>query len=316
MQTGNTTPATLRATLASWRQERKLSMAAVAKRCGRNEATISRYLAGTMTGDVDGLERSLRDMMDADARRQTWAEIYIETQGCTETETVLDLIRGACDIGLITGAAGLGKTTACRRYAATRDSSILITLSEGCGSNWSIIRLIFDRLEMRGWSRRTGGQTRGEAAASRLAGSERLLIVDNAQRATLSGLRWLFDLSDSAGIPIALVGNPDVLTRVAGSDQLSSRIGLRADIGSRRDMAWLDEASESILNAMWPDAPAEVRLLAQEAARQPGHLRRLVKQLRIAIRLSESASWRRSAAAAFVEARTLIGVETEMEVHT
>lgn len=308
---GSSAPASMRDSLAAWRTERKLSMAAVAKRCGYNEATISRYLAGTMTGDVEGLERSVRDMMDADARRQTWAETYIETQGCIETETVLDLIRGACDIGLVTGAAGLGKTTACRRYAATHEISIMITLSEGCGDNWSVIRLIFDRLDMRGWSRRKGGQTRGEAVASRLSGSERLVIVDNAQRATLSGLRWLFDLSDSAGIPIALVGNPDVLDRVAGSDQLHSRIGLRADIASRRDMAWLDDASASILDAMWPDAPAEVRLLAQETARQPGHLRRLVKQLRIAIRLSEASTWRRSGAAAFVEARTLIGAHTE-----
>lgn len=312
MQTnGDTAPASMRDSLSAWRAERKLSMAQVAKRAACNEATISRYLAGTMTGDIAGLEAKLRDMMQADARRQTWAETYIETQGCAETMTVLELIRGACDIGLVTGAAGVGKTTACRHYAATHDTAILVTLSEGCGDNWSLIRLIFERLDMRAWTRRRGGQTRGEAVAARLAGSERLIIVDNAQRATLSGLRWLFDLSDQAGVPVALVGNPEVLTRVSGSDQLSSRIGLRADIGSRRDMAWLDAAATEILSAMWPSAPAEVRLLAQETARQQGHLRRLVKQLRIAIRLSDSAAWRKSQAAAFVEARTLIGAHTE-----
>jgi DNA transposition AAA+ family ATPase len=308
---GEIAPASMRDQLAAWRTERNMSMAAVAKRAGVNEATISRYLASTMTGDVAGLEAKLRDMMLADARRQTWAETYIETQGCAETMTVLELIRGACDIGLVTGPAGIGKTTACRRYAAESDTSILITLSEGSGDSWSIIRLIFGQLDMRAWSRRKGGETRSDAVVSRLSGSERLIIVDNAQRATLSGLRWLFDLADQSGVPVALVGNPDVLTRVAGSDQLHSRIGLRADIGARRDMAWLDSASSEILAAMWPAAPAEVRLLAQETARQPGHLRRLVKQLRIAIRLSESAAWRKSQAAAFVEARTLIGATTE-----
>jgi len=312
--TNGSTPTTFRDQFASWRSDRNMSMAAAAKRCGYNESTISRYLAGTMTGDQAGLERSLRDMMEAEARRQTWSDVYIETRGCQDTETLLDLIRGACDIGLITGAAGLGKTTACRHYAATHESAILVTLSEGCGDNWSLIRLLFDQLDMRGWSRSRGGRTRGEAVIDRLKGSERLVIVDNAQRATLSGLRWLFDLADSSGIPIALVGNPEVLARVAGSDQLSSRIGLRSDIGLRggkAGLSWLDSAADALLAAMWPEAPAEVRLLSQETARQPGHLRRLTKQLRIAIRLSSARAWHRSHAAAFVEARTLIGAQTE-----
>ena len=107
---------------------------------------------------------------------------------------------------------------------------------------------------------------------------------------------------------IALVGNPDVLQRVSASDQLHSRIGLRADVGAG---AWLDDAADKALATMWPDAPAEVRLLARETARQPGHLRRLVKQARIAIRLTESPSWGKSAAAAFVEARGLIGATIE-----
>lgn len=306
---GDTAPASMRDQLAAWRTERNMSMAAVAKRAGVNEATISRYLANTMTGDIAGLEAKLRDMIQADARRQTWEDIYVPTQGCDDMETVLGLIRQNCVVGLVTGPAGIGKTTACRRYASDSDTSILITLSEGSGDNWSIIRLIFDRLDMRGWTHRKGCQPRGEVVMDRLSGSQRFVIVDNAQRATLSGLKWLLDLWDKARVPVALVGNPDVMERLAVSDQLSSRILLRDDIGRQKNMAWLDDAASAILDSMWPEAPAEVRMLAQETARKPGHLRTLNGQLRHAISLSKSPAWRKSQASAFIHARTLVGAD-------
>jgi len=97
-----------------------------------------------------------------------------------------------------------------------------------------------------------------------------------------------------------------VLGKLSGSDQLSSRIGIRQDIGGG-DTDWLNGATGMMLASMWPNAPQEVHLLAQESARQPGHLRRLVKQLRIAIRLTENPAWRNKQAGAFVQARTMIG---------
>lgn len=308
MKNGNEVPV-VRDRFAAWMKQTNATMAQVAKRSGYNEATISRYIAGTMTGDREALERALQDMLDADGRRQSWRKFYFDSEGVLRTETLLDLIREACDVGLVTSAAGMGKTTAAQHYAATHESTIIITLSEGCGDNWTIIRMLFDRLGVRAWSRAKHG-TRGEVVVDRLRNSERLVIVDNAQRATLSGLRWLFDLHDASGIPIALIGNPEVLTRLAVSDQLSSRIGLRTDIGlqgGKLSVQWLDDAADAILSEMWPNAPKEVALLAREAARQEGHLRRLVKQLRIAIRLTDAPDWRGKPAAAFVESRSLIG---------
>lgn len=309
MKTGNIATTTIRARFAEWMQNTNATLAQVAKRAGYNEATISRYITGTMTGDRDALERAIADMLDADSRRQSWRDFYFDSVGTERTETLLDLIREACDIGLVTSAAGMGKTSAAKHYASTHESTILLTLSEGCGDNWTIIRMLFNALHVRNWSRAKHG-TRGEVVTERLHRSERLLIVDNAQRATLSGLRWLFDLHDATGIPIALIGNPEVLSRIAGSDQLSSRIGLRTDIGmqaGKQSLQWLDAAADSILEEMWPKAPPEVALLAREAARQEGHLRRLVKQLRLAIRLTEAPAWEGKQAAAFVESRSLIG---------
>ena len=286
------------------------TMAAVARRIGYNEATVSRYLAGTYSGDVDALESVFEEVIAADARRQVWRDFHVPTHGVDATIETIGLIRESCVTGLITGAAGLGKTTACNRYAAQNKSAILFTLEEGYGDNWSVIRHLFDALAIRGWSRQSGGATRADCVKDRLRNSGRVIIVDNAQRVTLGGLKWLLDMKDATGTPVALIGNPEVLSKVSGKDQLDSRIPLRRDIGDDAGK-WVDGAADKIVDAMWPDAPGDVRLLARETARRSGHLRTLVYQLRIAIKLCEAPAWRNKHAAAFVQARALVGAGGE-----
>jgi hypothetical protein len=308
-----TTKDGIKTQVEKWRKANNYSMATIAKRTGFHEGTISKYLSDTYNGDATEIERTLMDIMESDSRKQTWKEFYFDTEVSETTFGMLDLIRTSCDIGLITGAAGLGKSTASRKYATQNKSAIFIELSEGLGDNHSIIRKLFDSLDIRNFNRVKGGITRGEFLTNRLKNSERIIIIDQAQRATLSGLRWLFDLHDLAGVPIALIGNPEVLTRIAGSDQLHSRVGIRVDVGGsgKKDMDWLDEAAATMLKQMWPDYPKELLIIAQETAHQPGHLRRLVKQIRAGIRLSQTSRWKNKQAAAFIEARTLIGKPDE-----
>ncbi len=299
--------------IEAWRKSKGYTMATIAKRTGFHEGTISKYLSGTYQGDATEIERTLMDIIESDSRKQSWQEFYFDTEVTETTFGMLDLIRTSCDIGLITGAAGLGKSTASRKYAQQNKTAIFIELSEGLGDNHSIIRKLFDSLDVRNFHRVKGGLTRGEFLTNRLKNSERIIVIDQAQRATLAGLRWLFDLHDVAGIPIALIGNPEVLTRISVSDQLHSRVGIRVDVGGvgKKDMDWLDDAAVTMLEKMWPDHPKELRIIAMETARQPGHLRRLVKQIRAGIRLSQTPRWKNKQAAAFIEARTLIGKPEE-----
>jgi DNA transposition AAA+ family ATPase len=300
-------------TIVAWWENNNLTMAKIAKRSGFHEGTISKYLAGTYPTDVTEIERSLLDIIDSDSRKQTWSDFYFDTEVTETTIAMLDLIRSSCDIGLLTGAAGLGKTKGGRRYSIQNKTAILIELSEGLGDNYSIIRKLFDSMDIRSFKKEKGGITRGEFLTKRLVNSERIIIIDNAQRATLSGLRWLFDLHDAAGVPIGLIGNPELLDRIAGSDQLYSRVGIRVDVGGfgKINMDWLDVAAQKMLENMWPGYPTELLIIAQETARQPGHLRRLVKQIRAGIRLSQSPRWKSKPAAAFIEARSLIGKPDE-----
>ena len=301
-----------RAALLAWRDKNALTLKQVGRRLNINEGFVSKYLNGVPEGDVGAFEARVADMLARDRRKRTWDDIYFETEAAVACHTVFDLIRESSDIGLVYGPAGVGKSKASRRYAEEHGTVIAFTGEEGRGGPYAVQRGIASGLDMRKWNRRE--VTRSDYLAKKLAGSERLVIIDNAQRIDISGLRWLMDFHDRTGVSFALVGNPEVLERLKGKDQLYSRIGVKADISeSLGDAAWMDRAADDMVAAMWPGAAADIGLLAREAARKPGHLRTLNKQLKIAIRLCETDAYRGRYARAFVESRHLIGADSEEE---
>ena len=70
---------------------------------------------------------------------------------------------------------------------------------------------------------------------SKLKGSGRVLIVDEAQHLTVRALNHLRCISDESGVGIALIGNEEVYSKMRGSGQadfaqLFSRIGMRKQV--------------------------------------------------------------------------------------
>lgn len=289
-----------------------LTLKRLGARVGKSEAFVSRYFSDTPVGNLEEFERAVLDMLDSDQRKRTWAEIYFDTEAVKMCNMVFDIIREAADIGLVHGPAGIGKTTACERYANDHKTVIHFVANEGNGHAYGVIAGIWAKVETRFYDPKK--QKRGEFLREKLTGSERLIIVDNAQRLNMSGLRLLFDFHDATGVSIALVGNPEVLDRMRGNDQMTSRIGFKQDIAEMLDRGgWLDKASDKMIAAMWPKAASDIGPLARETARKQGHLRTLKKQLRIAIRLCETDAYRGKPGKAFVEARHLIGADAAEE---
>ena len=301
----------IRDALAAYQEENGFTLRQVGARIGKSEAYVSRYLNGKPEGDVEAFERAVADMLRNDKRKRSWGDVYFGTAVVDTCHTVFDIIREASDIGLVHGAAGIGKTTACKRYAAENSTVIFFTCTEGNGRIGGIVSGIATGIDMRKWN--PGAVKKSQFIMDKLNGSGRLVIIDNAQRVTLGGLRFLFDLHDCTGVSIALVGNPEVLGKLSGNDQMTSRIGLKQDVGIAADARWLDKAADNMTAAMWPEAAADIRQLAREGARKQGHLRTLNKQLKIAIRLCESPGYGGNYAKAFVAARHMIGADATDE---
>lgn len=307
---GKQTTQDIRDRLAAYQADQGLTLKELGSRVGKSEAFVSRYLGGdaTAVGDVEAFERAVVDMLDNAVRKRRWEEIFFQTEAIKTCYIVFDLIRESSDIGLVTGPAGIGKSTASRKYAAENKTVISFVAEESNGMSWGVVGGICSCLDMRKWQ--PGKMKRAEFVREKLTGSERLIIVDNAQRLCGSGLRWLFDLHDHTGVSIALVGNPEVLDKLKHSDQLLSRIGFKQDIGEMTGKgSWLDDAADKMVQAMWPASAKEIGLLARETAHKQGHLRTLNKQLRIAIRLVEAEAYRGKIGKAFVDARHLIGAD-------
>ena len=301
----------IRDALAAYQEENGVTLRQLGARIGRSEAYVSRYLNGKPEGDVEAFERAVSDMLRNDKRKRSWGDVYFGTAVVDTCHSVFDHIRETSDIGLVHGAAGIGKTTACKKYAEENSTVIFFTCTEGNGSMYGVLSGIATGIDMRKWN--PSAMKKSQFITEKLNGSGRLIIIDNAQRITPGGLRFLFDLHDETGVSVALVGNPEVLGKLSGNDQMTSRIGLKQDVGLMMNARWLDKAADSMTAAMWPEAVADIRQLAREGARKQGHLRTLNKQLKIAIRLCESPDYAGNYAKAFVSARHMIGADASDE---
>lgn len=241
----------LRARLQAYKESEGIVLKVLASRIGSNEAAVSRYLEGKPTGDVAKLEARILDHLDADSRRRTWNEMYFETRAVDTCKLVFDIIRESGDVGLVHGPAGIGKTTACKAYAKDHRTVIFFTAMQGRGSCWDIIKAICGHLP-NPRSEEDKRLKKVDWVMTKLAGSGRLVIIDNAQRISVGGLRWLMDFNDTTGCPVALVGNPEVMDKIRDNDQMSSRIGFKQDIADmiEADKTWLDDAAASMVRQM------------------------------------------------------------------
>lgn len=281
----------------------------IGKQLGYSESMVCRYLSDNPGGDIPAFEAAVSDMLAAEERDERWREIYFPTHAVDECFLVFDLIRASRDVGIISSEPGVGKSIASVRYKEANKTAILCQVPKWAAGHWGLQKLIWEQLDTRRYD--PSVESKADHLVRRLSDSDRLLILDNAQRIQKAGLEWLLDFADLTHCPVALVGNPaQILDRLRSDAALSSRIGIRKEIStSNKDkdaVKWLGEASDAMVKAMWPQAFTEIRTLAREASLQPGHLRRLNKQLRIAIRMSESPAWGRSLASAFAYSRTLL----------
>ena len=249
--------------------------------CGHTQ--VSKYLNDRCDWDVAAFELKVEDVLkSAELRRDIDTHTLLETSVTRQVNSVCETIQKTNDIGLIFGPAGAGKTVAIAMYVESNSSAIDVTLTRWRCNSHGLEKLIFEAMETRAFTK--SGLTRAEWIISRLNNSDRILILDNAHRLTKSGLEWVFDFQDATGVPIALVGNPEVLDKIRDNDQQFSRIGIVREVT-------LDDAATvatKIIKQLAPGAEGVIRDLATTIAGEQGHLRSLKKHLLLIPELLEA----------------------------
>lgn len=121
-------------------------------------------------------------------------------------------------IGVSYGDAGIGKTMAIGEYETQHpDESIVITVSPCFASITGVNELLAEKLKIR---EKIARKIYGEAVY-KLRGSNKVLIIDEAQHLTVRVINHLRCMSDESGIGIAFIGNEEIYLKMRGSGQAS-----------------------------------------------------------------------------------------------
>lgn len=204
---------------------------------------LAKYLALNKPGaksepDMPRVESAIRHFLRHQARREAMASSLFETSVARSVANTIKEARKIGDMALIHGPAGSGKTCGGELYCRNNPNSLMITASKDRRDGRAVRNLVFDELrfdrDAKGRSY-SGYGPRWEWIVNVLNGSERVIIVDNAQRLALSALEWFADLNDQTNTTIAYLGNPEVLHLMRRSDQLSSRIGIVTEVKIHKD---------------------------------------------------------------------------------
>lgn len=254
----------------------------VAQLLGVSIAVVSLYLKGDYTGNVAEIDRKVDELIERDKAKVVEAKYNAEFVPTLAARKGMDIMRFAHaegEINVIFGAAGLGKTQMLKQYAKENSSAVLIETDPSCNPK-VLLRKIAEAV---------GANARGvnnellEGIVAKLKGSERLLMIDEAELLSTRSLEFIRRIHDLAGVGIILAGMPRLLVNLKGKNnelaQLYSRVGFACDLGnalSDEDLALLagsalgtDEFNAPLIKAC------------------KGNARRLSKLIRGVVRSSE-----------------------------
>jgi DNA transposition AAA+ family ATPase len=261
----------------------------LANRIGTSSTYLYRYLNNDFRGNLAKFEKQLADFFAGDQVEQvnTNTEIVSKDFIVDSVRQFLRHVREHGFIGVGHGPAGRGKTCASKLYA-TQNSSTTIYLHVPI---WRSGRHDLTRAIARamGITRAPKGVLIDDYLVTKLANSQRLLIIDNAHRLTESARRWLADFWEETKLPIALIGNPEIEVQWQRNDQHGSRVGLHRDITldlSKRP-ATAKATARHLIHLHLPAAQDDPTVIADAAAllSQFGSCRAVVMRSNLASRI-------------------------------
>lgn len=267
--------------LLSLRTEQGMTNHQLSKMLGLEGVTptfLSKYLNDNLDREVDGFHLIARDIVKGIRMRLAYGTELFETSVTERMGSCFSLIRSTSDIGIITSPAGNGKSSASTIYSNLHPTTVAVTLNATTCEAKRVEAAIFAAVENRDWK---GRSSRFSYLVDRFKGSRRLLLLDNAQRLDSTGRQWLFDFCDAAGLPAALIGNPELIDKIRANDQQFSRVGICAtyELTEKELPAVSKRVAHQYSDA---ETAEEIEDLVAVIAAHPGRLRAVEKTVRLA----------------------------------
>ncbi|WP_440162499.1 AAA family ATPase [Actinobacillus pleuropneumoniae] len=254
----------------------------VAQLLGVSVATVSLYLKGEYNGNVADIDRKVDELIERDKAKVVEAKYntaFVPTLAARRGMEVMAFAHVEGEINVIYGSAGLGKTQMLKEYERQNSSAVLIEVDPSCTP----------KVLLRKIAEAAGANARGvnnellDSIVSKLKGSERLLMIDEAELLSTRSLEFIRRIHDLTGVGVVLAGMPRLLINLKGKNnelaQLYSRVAFACDLGNALSEEDLGLLAESALGTSEFNAP-----LIKACN---GNARRLSKLMRGVVRSSE-----------------------------
>lgn len=204
-----------------------------AKMLNYSAAVLNLYLSDSYTGNIDAFERSVRtafDLREASlnlSSTQVITNDYVKTSVSEAVYTVIRLCHLKGGLSIACGDAGIGKTMACKKYAADYPNTVYVTANPCVATPRSFLKLVCRTLRLPEgckddmWLR----------VRDYFSNIQNIMIVDEAQHLpvrTIELLRALYD--DNPKLGICLIGNLETLTSTGHTREAFAQIRNRTKI--------------------------------------------------------------------------------------
>ena len=182
--------------------------------------TLSNYTLAGFKGDRDVAAKRLyqfKQKIDSQAARQN---VVLSGPGFVLTPTArrIQFLLEIAQQGRMTCVAtgpGTSKSTVARHYKQSLGGTVyLATLRKSKGHVSGLIRALVHAMALP--SKATWTQQMSDHIAEHVRHQKALIIVDEANHATLESLEELRGLHDETGVGVALLGNEELMQRISG----------------------------------------------------------------------------------------------------
>lgn len=252
----------------------------VAKETALSASVISQFLKQSYGGNNEEVAKTLWQYLSLQKKKASSDRHTCFYEGLNNTKKILFACSYAHtrnDITLVFGDAGAGKTTALRHYKNNNAGVVMITANACTASATAILNKI---------CREAGKTVTGRkdvlmsSLVSYFAGSNRLIIIDEADHLTFTALQAIRNLNDEAGVGIVLAGNNRIYNQMLIGSKSSALQQLKTRVIVRRKVenSYTVEEFRNIFPEVPDDCLAYLMKIAQSES-----LRSAVKILEIAL---------------------------------
>lgn len=239
--------------LFSYQTRNQLSDERLGRLLGSSGTYVSRYRNRQFTGDIFKFETAIHELLTKEELMEGDATKLSAEGFCVRSvHGFLDFLTVNRMLGVGHGPAGKGKTCAARLYAAGHSRCVYLHVWDWTCSRDKLIAELARAARVR----RAAKETHAEALVRSFRDSDRLIILDNAQRLTERCRKFLCDFYDATRTPIALLGNPEIVGQFERNDQHKSRLGrcVNVTLSEAEHLAEIDK--KTVLTLMQTHFPA------------------------------------------------------------